>query len=1281
MVVVLVTHDAPADRFSQVLHALAAQDHPNLDVLVVDTGTVDPTERVHAVLPAAQIRRIGDTGTDGDPEGEPGGPVRHRGRIGFGAAANVVLDLVSGAEFYVFCHDDAAPDRRAVSEMVAAAERWGADLVGPKLVEWDDPQRFTQFGLTVDKVGVALPYVQRGELDQGQHDGLRDVFAIPGGFTLVRADRFAQIGGFDEAIDFLSDDLSLAWRARVAGARIVVTAAARVRHAEAFAERDHGATASRLAARHRVRVLLSSYQLRTLATVMPQALLLAMVEAVGALVTGRPGRARAALGTWPWNLWRLRSLIAARQEVAEFRTVADRDIRRYQVRGLVGPRLTLLRVGGDGRAEGSGRHGSGARRVAAVPERGHMDVDPAAWSPGTVLVAAALAGVVLFGSRHLITRFVPVVGEMVSAGGGSRELLGTWAGGWRSVGLGADAATPAITGALGLLGTLLAGQTDLARTLLTVGLLPLGIIGAHRLAGPTGSKRAQVAAAVAYAAVPLPYDALASGRWSALAAYAAAPWMLSRLARASGVMPFGPRADRRDSPLLPGGAGDDLVMPHRLWKHVVATGAVTALGGLLVPQAPLLLLLMGLGLAVGTFCAGEVRGVGRMLVATVGGAVVSAALLLPTTLDAIDSGRAVDTWLGPERSAEGVPAVDILGLRTGVVGISGVAFAVLAAAAVPLVIGRRWRLGWAVRGWTVAVLAWALVWAHEQGWITSRLPDAGAVLATAAAGLALAVALGVAAVDHDVRGRSRRFGLRRIVVAAAVLALAGSTASMFAASMDGWWDMPRDDFAGLLGHVDDDVSAGPSRVLWVGDPELLPGGDGWDLGDHLSYTASTGAAVPGVADLWPTTGDGASPRLGEAIQLALDRDTARLGRVLAPMSVQYVVVPQQLTPSGPAGDAAAAAATDQLVAVLAEQLDMAIVRGTQGLVVYRNTAYLPLRTILPGGGEGVIDETSVAALGGVDLSGAAPVLLGSEAPRSTGGTVPEGGTLVQASTASDRWRLTVDGEPADHATAYGWADAFTVENGGEAELVYRTAAEVRALVAGQVLLWAVALAVALRMRFGADERPPARLAGRRSSRVSPPGDQAVPSGAVEPEPEPAPGAERQVVPGRTGDLVPTGVSAAGPSTSARARRAEPRLPRVGAAVGVLDRPDDVVDVGDGESADGPVGEDGSAVDAASEVDGQPGGTGGVARSGDLGSAVDVENEGTGNGGSGGAGDVTDSGDGVSVDDPVEDVVSVDDPVEDVVSVDDAESDGDPDDGDGDDEPDRGDDVEPRVTRR
>ena len=1062
VVAVVVTHDAPADRFEQVLRALAAQDYPNLDVLVVDTGDVDPTERVHEVLPDARVHRL-----DGDP--------------GYGEAANVVLDLVSGADFFVFAHDDAAPDRDAVRRLVDAADEWDADVVGPKLVGWDDPRRFAQFGMVVDKLGVTLPLVERGERDQGQHDGLRDVFAVPGAFTLVRAARFVEVGGFDETISFQCDDLSLAWRIRVAGGKVLVTSAARVRHAEAFVERPGGEAAiARLTARHRARVLLSSYRLSSLVTVVPQALALAVVEAVGAVVTGRPARARAVLAAWPWNLFHLPSLVAARREVRRFRTVGDREVRGHQVHGVVGPRLKLRRAGAGGTGS---RARAASRRATAVPVRGKMEVDPAAWSPGTTLVALVVAGVVALGSRHLITQGVPAVGELVPAGDGAGGLLGAWTNGWRPVGLGADAAAPGITGVFGLVSGALFGHPALARTLLTVGLIPLGIIGAHRLLAPVGSKRAQVAAAVAYAAVPLPYDALATGRWSALAAYAGVPWMLGRLARASAVAPFGPTTDPLDAPITPAGVTDDPVVPHALWKHVVATGAVTAATGLLVPQAPLLLVLAGVALVLGALLAGEVRGSLRLLVAAGGGAAVAALLLLPTTVGVVGNPGALDAWLGASAAPAGLSVTDLLTFRTGPGPLAALAAALLAAAAVPLLVGRRWRLAWAARGWTVAVAAWGVVWAGEQGWLTVRRADPGVVLALAAAGLALAVGLGLSAIEHDVRGRSWRFGLRRVVAAVGLLGLVAATGATVVASTDGWWSMPRDDFASLLGFADDDARAEPSRVLWVGDDELIPGGDGWPLGDDLAYTAATAQAMPGVADLWPATSDGESERLGTALELALAHDTTRLGRELAPMAVGYVVIPRRLAPDdddarGAPAQQAADRATDDLAAALAEQLDLEQVRLDAGLVVYRNTAAVPLRSAVPEG-------TSVD-----DLGAAEPALEQDAGARSGSGPVVAGDTIVQASTASDHWRLQVDGTDgateADHGTAAGWADAFTVAEGGDAQLDYRTPMSARSLVVAQVVAWLLALAVALRMRFGAGDRGEPERPLRAGADVEPP---------------------------------------------------------------------------------------------------------------------------------------------------------------------------------------------------
>jgi hypothetical protein len=261
-----------------------------------------------------------------------------------------------------------------------------------------------------------------------------------------------------------------------------------------------------------------------------------------------------------------------------------------------------------------------------------------------------------------------------------------------------------------------------------------------------------------------------------------------------------------------------------------------------------------------------------------------------------------------------------------------------------------------------------------------------------------------------VRGRSWRFGYRRLVATLGALALVASTASVVAASMDGWWTMPRGDFAGLLGFVDEELGAhadeavgasaagSPSRVLWIGEAGLLPGGDGWDLADHRSYTAST-TAVPQVGDLWPATASPGSTGLRQALDQALGHQTTRLGRLLAPLGVGYVALPRRLAPSD---DTRRADLTADLRAALAEQLDLERVPVDPGLVLYRNTAFT-----------------------------AGPA--GSPAGASTGDP----------------------GEPAEPPD--------------------RSPAGHRQVLAAQLALWLLALALGLRMLFGADEpRQPAR---------------------------------------------------------------------------------------------------------------------------------------------------------------------------------------------------------------
>ena len=84
--------------------------------------------------------------------------------------------------------------------MVEAAYRANAGIVTPKVVAYDDPYVLLHVGQTCDRFGVVQERVEPGEIDHGQQDLERDVFVAPGGVTLVRADLFATLRGFDPMI-------------------------------------------------------------------------------------------------------------------------------------------------------------------------------------------------------------------------------------------------------------------------------------------------------------------------------------------------------------------------------------------------------------------------------------------------------------------------------------------------------------------------------------------------------------------------------------------------------------------------------------------------------------------------------------------------------------------------------------------------------------------------------------------------------------------------------------------------------------------------------------------------------------------------------------------------------------------------------------------------------------------------------------------------------------------------------------------------------------------------
>lgn len=1046
VVLVMVTHD-PGDWFEETLASVAAQDYQNISVLVVDTASEhSPRDRIAEVLPSAHLIRLKE-----DP--------------GFGAACNEVLSAVEGAAFFVFCHDDVALDPDAIGHLVEEAFRSNAGVVGPKLVEWHDPSRLLSVGMGADRFGFPVDSVERGELDQAQHDSVREVWYIPGAVTLIRADVFAAVGGFDPGITFHGDDLDISWRVRLAGGHVVVAPQARVRHLEALGERRDVDDRRQLQMRHRLRVTKVCYSRASRMGVMPRAFILMLIEVVWCTLIGRFRQVRDVAGAWSWNWSHSSETHERRRLLREVRTVSDRDVRYLQSRGS--RRLSAFLRGQIGASDDK----------LLMRRRARSDIGETLRSSKArtaLVVWIGLLALLAVGSRDLILHSIPAIGDFPVFGDSATSLLREWASGYRSSGLGSVSPNPTGLGFAGVGGMVLFGNLELARKLLIIGMLPIGAAGMWRLVGPVGTRRSRIVGLVVYMSIPLAYNAIAHGRWSGLVMFGLVPWILSQLTRASGLAPFGPR----------GGEAGPGVRVRPLFQRVVAIGVLTALVAMISPVAIVLVPAMAVVMALGGLLAGQLAGSVRMITAAVGGAAVAFVLQLPWSATFISA-----DWqaIAGTSSAGGSPLHldQILRFETGPWGAAPLGYAFFVVGVISLAIGREWRLSWAVRGWALALAGFAGVWVSARGWLPGELPSPEMLLAPGAAGLALAAMLGMAAFEVDLP--DYHFGWRQVASLAGAVALILGVVPLLGAAVGGRWDLPGGDYNRPLGFLDSQAADDSLRVLWIGEAASVPVA-GWRLdlpevgdlgaGSTLVY-ATTRSGTPELSDRWAGSSAGSTERLARLLELAASGDTSRLGGLLAPMGVRYIVIPLGPAPAPYVDDPVR---PEALLDVLARQLDLTPLDVNVGMVVYRNEAWGPTRALLDRDAK-VPDSagSDVAAQPIPELEGA-PVALGSrDRYADYSGTVDSPSKIYLSEASSDRWRLDVGGSQVSRSDAVGWANVFEVDRTGAARLRFDTPASRTLALVGQSALWLAAIVYMLVVRVVTDERRSLRRASMQEA--------------------------------------------------------------------------------------------------------------------------------------------------------------------------------------------------------
>ena len=991
----------PGPWFMESLQALAAQTYPQLQTLFLVVGVTgsdgegliaDPTELIHSVLPQAVVRHI---------EGNPG----------YGLVANEVARLVEGeGGFFCLLHDDVALEPEAIERLIEETYRSNAGLVGPKLVEWDDPTILQSVGLNVDRIGEVEPLIGENEKDQEQHDSVRDVFALSSACLLIRSDLFRELGGFNRQIDFFGEDLDLCWRAHLSGARVLIVPSAKARHRNSIDHRAVNLERTSTQARNRVRTVVSLSGNLQLPFVMLQMLVASVVQIVAGIFGGGFTAALASLRASLAVIIDLPYIIRRRSEVRPLRLVSASEIHDLQ-------------VSGSARFSSFIRRRSRRIQQASLAQKDRKDAVKHQRFVTNMFIA--IIACVLLGSRSFILHGVSHIGEflpMRTATESPRALITSFLSGWTQGGFGSAGSNPSGYVLMAIAGMISFGRTGALQTALIIGSVFVGAFGMWKVPAGYFSLRARAIGMAMYVAVPLPYVALSKGRLGDLLVYAALPWVLRLFVRAES----GWRGAKQTQ----------LLASSVLFAAVVFAFVPTFLA--IVVWVAIAWIAGGL---LARVSVRQAVAIGQVVVAMVVGALV---LNAPWVSQFVNS-RWMDQFIGSQAaSIQRVGLTQLARFDGGLLRFGFIALGLYIPVFVSVVVTRSTTFIWATRSLSLVVLTGMLIVAIDANVLNIAAPSFGQLMAIVACGLALgAGALASFVFDDELRLAYRWW---KPVVSCAVIASCLGVLPAVSMAIGGSWNQSKTAIADLYTQMQGNPPEGDYNVVYVGRSEVLPVA-AMRITDTVAFAVADDGELT-MRDRWVKPHE-LSGNVENALHAIISRETVRGGRLLAPLAVRYVVVPQ--IDGGESTIDLPLPLPEGLLASLSTQLDFRRVYLASDLVIYENMAWVPSLSVL--------DESSSA----LSKQAGDEVLLSSELrsilPIARVGDVSNVATEVGASTVylavpfSDRLRLDIAGTDVRPRIAFGGTTAFDVIKGGQATLRYSTPISQYLFVIAQSLLW------------------------------------------------------------------------------------------------------------------------------------------------------------------------------------------------------------------------------------
>ena len=264
--------------------------------------------------------------------------LRCGGNKGFGYACNLGAKFASN-QILVFMNNDVEVTQNWLGPLLAPLSQQSVGAACPLVVFRDNPDIVNAAGGDCDFLGLNW----RRAIGARRNMKIENTFFwAPVECLVVRRKVFTKIGGFDESMFLLYEDVDLSWRMRMAGWNLTLVPQSVVLH-------KYMASTSRLPRtrlqyftyRNRLRLLLKNYGARQLVRVLSVYMVLELMLLCWIIYRNEGSDVRPLLKAWAWNLRNWPNTLQAHQRAQSARTKSDDEVMQLMYPGIAGIHLVL----------------------------------------------------------------------------------------------------------------------------------------------------------------------------------------------------------------------------------------------------------------------------------------------------------------------------------------------------------------------------------------------------------------------------------------------------------------------------------------------------------------------------------------------------------------------------------------------------------------------------------------------------------------------------------------------------------------------------------------------------------------------------------------------------------------------------------------------------------------------------------------------------------------------------------------------------------------------------